>query len=239
MTNPFIPAAPAPQQQPAAPANPYAQQQPAAPPNTYTQQNPYAQPQQQNPYAQQAAPQPQYTQQPQQMPGNGLVARPGQFLAPPPPSASGSGNLPSIGDLQGRLLIIMPESVRRNVPSKFAGQNGAAQTQDQMTCTIIVLADGGVNSLQFMPKQNGQPTGQMQTVQLPYVIKGKWITQRKLVEQLEEALAMRLRGEAGLVFGRLWKAGTGNNDPYVLATPQPHEVEVYNQYVTQTNPFAV
>jgi hypothetical protein len=230
MTNPFMP------QQPAAPANPYAQPSAPAP------ANPYAQPQQQaptNPYAQQqAAPPAQYTQQPQQMPGNGLVARPGEFLAPPPPSASGSGNLPSIGDLQGKLLIIMPESVKRGVPSRFTN-NGVPQTQDQMTCTIVVLDDGQGGQLTFMPKQNGQPTGQAQTVQLPYVIKGKWITQRKLVEQLEQALSMRLAGQPGLVFGRLWKTGTSNNDPYVLAQPQPHEVEIYNRYVSQTNPFSL
>ena len=190
-----------------------------------------------------AAPQ-QYTQQPAQQYGapaaqqyappaaNVPVAQPGQFLAPPPPSASGSGNMPKIGDLQGRLLIVMPESLQRGLPSKFQGQGGGAQFVDRMTCKVIVL-DGGPLSW-----GGTTPGSQRQTVNTPYVVNGLWIQQVKLIEQLEEALRVRQSGGPGLSLGRLWKTGPSNNDPYVLAAPQPQEVEQYNAYVSQQNPFA-
>ncbi|HYD28896.1 hypothetical protein [Brevundimonas sp.] len=230
MTNPFLPQQP--QQQPA--------QQPQQQPNPY-QQQPAAPAAPANPYAP-ATPQ-QYTQQPAQYgapaaqqyappAANVPVAQPGQFLAPPPPSASGSGNMPKIGDLQGRLLIVMPESLQRGLPSKFQGQGGGAQFVDRMTCKVIVL-DGGPLSW-----GGTTPGSQRQTVNTPYVVNGLWIQQVKLIEQLEEALRVRQSGGPGLSLGRLWKTGPSNNDPYVLAAPQPQEVEQYNAYVSQQNPFA-
>ncbi len=234
MTNPFMPQAPA----PAAPqpqGNPFAPQQP--------QQAPPVQPQ----YTQQPAQQPQ--QQPQAYPNNGgspwpqgataggpgLVAQPGQFSTPPPPSASGQGGQPRVADLQGRLLIVLPESIQRGVPSRYLGQNGQAQTQDRLTATVIVH-DGG--PLAWFPKANGQTMAQ-RTENVPYVIKAMWIQQTKLIEQLEEPLRLRLQGQPGIALGRLWKAGPGANDPYVMAPPNPQDVALYDQYVSQVNPFAV
>jgi hypothetical protein len=210
VTNPFMP-----QQQPAAPAhNPFA---PAAP-----QQPQYTQQPAQNPYApaQQAAQQaaaPQF---------NG-------FMKPGEPPAVGAGNMPKVSDLQGRLLLVMPERVERNVPSRFQGRDGGVQYQDKMTCTVIVL-DGG-------PLQWGgtQPGSARQQQQVPYVVKGMWIQQKGLVAQLEDALALRQQGGPGIVLGRLWKTGTAQNDPYVLAEPQPQDEQVAQQYVSHTNPFTV
>jgi hypothetical protein len=214
--NPFMPTAP---QQPQ--GNPY-QQQPVAP---AAPANPYQQPQQYAP----AAPAQQQYQQPQQQAapaGNGLVARPGAYSTPPPPSEGGSANMPKVADLQGRLLIIMPERLESGVTGKFG-------IQDRMTCTVVVL-DGGPLSWGGM-----QPGQQRMTEQVPYVVKGLWISQAKLREQLAEPLAMRLRGEPGLALGRLWKTGTGGNDPYVLAQPSPQDAAMYDQYVSQVNPFAL
>lgn len=227
MTNPFLPAQPQQQQPqgnpyapaaPAAPANPYAPAAPAQP--QYTQQ-PAQQPMG-NPYAQQAAP----------VAGAGLVAQPGQFTTPPPPSPSGS-NLPKIADLQGRLLIVMPESLQHGIVSKFTNRDGSAQYQDRMTATVVVL-DGG-------PLQWGgtQPGSQRQHGDVPYVIKGLWIQQSKLIEQLGEPLRMRQAGQAGLALGRLWKTGTAASDPYVLAAPSPEDAAQYDRYVSQVNPFAL
>ena len=240
MTNPFLPQQP---QQPAAPAgNPFAPQQPAAPAP--------------------AAPQ-QYTQQPQQYPGaapaaqpygapasNGgspwptgatagapnMAATPGQFSTPPPPTESNGGGMPKVADLQGRLVIILPERLERGIPSRFIDRaTGQPQLQDRMTATVIVL-DGG--PMHWTPSRNGQP-GQPQQAQVPMVIKGMWIQQTKLIEQLTEALTLRQQGNPrGLALGRLWKAGTGQSDPYVLAQPNQQDVQVYDQYVSHTNPFA-
>lgn len=238
MTNPFLPQqpapAPAPQQQPAQGGNPFMPQQPQQAPAPVQQ--------------------PQYTQQPQQYPattyGTGpvaqtipqqpsnpnLVARPGGYSTPPPPSASNGGGQPKVGDLQGRLLLILPESIAHGVASRFMDrQTGQPQLQDRLTATVIVL-DGG--PLQWTPSKNGQP-GQPRAEQVPYVIKGMWINQSKLIEQLQEALGIRQQGGPGLALGRLWKAGTGQSDPYLLAPPSPQDGAVYDQYVSAVNPFAL
>jgi hypothetical protein len=249
MSNPFLPQQPPAQPAPAQPQQPYAP--PAQPGNPYAQPqqpqgNPYAQPQQPQyappaPQQPQYAPPGQYTQQPTQQPygapATALQARPGQFSTPPPPSASGSSNMPKIGDLQGRLLIVLPETIQRQIPSRFTGPGGVPQMQDKLTATVIVL-DGGNGPLTWTRAAQGQqPVSQTQAA--PYVIKGLWIQQTKLIEQLEEPLAMRLRGEPGIALGRLWKTGPSNSDPYVLAQPQPHEVAEYDAYVSQVNPFAL
>jgi hypothetical protein len=243
--NPFLPqqpAAPAPQQAPPAQqpqGNPYAQQPQQAP-------NPYAQ----QPTAPQAyAPQqqPQYAPTPQGWPqgaapaaagGGGLVARPGQFVTPPPPSA-GTGSRPRLLDMYGRLLLVLPEHVQRGVASRFTNRDGSPQTQDKLTATVIVL-DGGPMAFGGEPEKGPAGKGQhTQTVDVPYVVKGMWINQSKLIEQLEEALAMRLRGEPGLALGRLWKVGQAQNDPWVLAAPTPDDAAVYDRYVSQVNPFTL
>jgi hypothetical protein len=134
--------------------------------------------------------------------------------------------MPRVQDLQGRLLIVMPEKVDRQVPGKY-------DPADRMTCTVVVL-DGG-------PLQWGgtSPTSPRRNENVPYVIKGLWIRQTKLVEQLEEALRVRLAGGPGLALGRLWKTGAGQNDPYVLAAPNEQDAALYAQYVSSVNPFTL
>lgn len=236
MTNPFLPAQ---QPQPAAPAgNPFMpQQQPAAPaPQHYTQQpqqapNPYAQP---APAANGGSPWPSGATPV----APNMTAAPGQFSTPPPPSESTGGGMPKVADLQGRLVIVLPERLERGIPSRFTDrQTGQPQLQDRMTATVIVL-DGG--PLHWTPSRNGQAQPARVENNMPMVIKGMWITQSKLIEQLTEALTLRQQGNPrGLALGRLWKAGAGQSDPYVLAAAQPQEVALYDQYVSHQNPFSV
>ena len=243
--------APQPQQAPAPQA--YAPQQPQqyapapqAPQQYAPQQAPAQAPQQYAPAPQQQAPQ-QYAPTAQGWPqgaapaaanGGGLVARPGQFVTPPPPS-SGGGARPRLLDMYGRLLIVLPEHVQRGVASRFTNRDGSPQTQDKLTATVIVL-DGGPLAFGGEPEKGPAGKGQhTQQVDVPYVIKGLWINQSKLIEQLEEALAMRLRGEPGLALGRLWKVGNAQNDPWVLAAPTPEDIAAYDRYVSQVNPFSL
>jgi hypothetical protein len=225
MTNPFLPAAPAaPAPAPAQGGNPFMPQSPGpVAPQQYTQAAP------QQPYAPPVTPQGPYGQV-----ATNLVARPGQYSTPPPPSANSGGGQPKVADLQGRLLLILPERIEYGIPSRFMN-NGVPQVQDRLTATVIVL-DGG--PLNWTPSRNGQ-LGQPRSEQVPYVIKGMWIPQSKLIEQLQEALGVRQSGGPGLALGRLWKAGVGQNDPYVLATPSPQDSALYDQYVSTTNPFAL
>lgn len=227
MTNPFMPQQPAaPVPAPGAPTNPFMPQQPAAP---------AVQQQYQAPAQNGGSPWPQgAVAAPSAQAATNLVARPGGYSTPPPPSASNGGG-PRIADLQSRLLLILPESIQRGIASRFAGRDGQAQTQDKLTATVIVL-DGG--PLHWTPKVNGVQQAP-QATNVPHVIKGLWIQQTKLIEQLEEPLAMRQRGEPGLALGRLWKAGPGANDPYVLAAPTPQDGALYDQYVASVNPFTL
>jgi len=228
MTNPFLPPQQG-QQAPAAPVNPYAQPAPAQ-----QQPNPYAQPQ--------AAPQ-QYAT-PAQNGGSpwppgatggapGLTATPGQFMRPGPPPPPGQGSGPRVGDLKSRLLLILPERCDRGVASKYKNDDGSVRVQDKMIATCVVL-DGG-------PLRWGatQQNPQGSTGNVPYVIKGLWILSSGLIAQLEDALALRLSGGPGIALGRLWQAGPAGNDPYVLADPSPQDAQLYDQYVSQVNPFAL
>ena len=233
MTNPFLPQQPQTQQpagnpfqQPAQqPQNSYAQQPQAQQAPVQQPQNSYAQ----QPYAQQAPAQ-QYAPTQQGWPQGATPAAPalapGGLVPIAPPSESGSANMPRVSDLQGRLLLILPEKIEYGVQGKYG-------TQDRITATVVVL-DGG--PLQWGGTQPGQ---QRQQGNIPHVIKGMWLPQSKLVGQLQPALQMRLSGGPGLSLGRLWKAGTGANDPYVLAEANEQEVQLYNHYVSQVNPFTL
>lgn len=229
MTNPFMPqpTAPAPAPQP----NPYAQP-PAQPQGFPYGGAPAALPP--NPYAQPSV-QPQYG-----APGQdggffwpagattgapGLVAQPGQFNRPLPPAEGGSGG-PRIKDLQGRLLLVLPEKTEMKTHEKYG-------TSETVIATVIVL-DGGPlywgGATPQQPRQQGD---------VPYVIKGLWIQQTKIIGQIREALNTRMAGGPGLVLGRLWKAGNEHNAPYILADPTDQDVQYYNAYVSQVNPFTV
>lgn len=210
--NPFLPQQPAAQPAPA----------PAAPVNTYAQ-----------PAPQQYAPAPVQQYAPAAPAANTPVAQPGQFVRPGAPLPPGQGNIPAVADLQARLLIILPERCDRNIPSKFPNDDGTPKLQDKMTATVVVL-DGGPLVWGQSPQNPQGSTGNP-----PYVIKGLWIQQRGLISQLEEALALRLQGGPGIALGRLWKAGTAKSDPYVLADPTEQDVQAYNHYVSQVNPFSL
>lgn len=208
------------------PQNPFlpAQPQPMAAP-----QNPYQQPVAQ-PMQPQYAPQTQYSGQPS---GSGLVAQPGQFVPIGAPPADASGNMPKLSDLTGRLILFLPERLERGVPSQFKNDDGSPRSQDRLTATLVVLDGGPV-------VWGGQtPAKPRQQEQIPYVAKAFWISQSKIISQLDAALQLRLSGGAGLAIGRLWKTGTEQNSPYVLQEPNAQDVQIYNQYVSHTNPFAL
>lgn len=212
VTNPFLPARP--QQAPT--YNP--QQQSAA---TYPAPAAYAPPQQYS------APQP-----------GVMVAVAGAYATPPPPVLSeGDIDRPPVKALVRRLLIIVPKLIERGLVSrKLLDKEGNAKIQDRLTADVIVL-DGGP-----LFWGGNTPGAQQFNEQVPYVIKGMWLSQRSLIQQSEGALAARERGDAAnaLVLGRLWQAGSEQNSPYVLAPPDPAtDLPAFNAYVQHTNPYAV
>ena len=217
MTNPFI----RPEQQ-QAPQNPYAQQ-------SAFQQGAASYPSVQ-PMQPQYAPRPQYSGAPA---GNGLVAQPGQFVPIGAPPADASGDMPRLSDLTGRLILFLPERLERGVPSQFKNDDGSPRSQDRLTATLVILDGGPV-------VWGGQtPATPRQQEQIPYVAKAFWISQSKIISQLDAALQLRLSGGPGLTIGRLWKTGTEQNSPYVLQEPNAQDVQIYSEYVSRVNPFVL
>jgi hypothetical protein len=250
--NPFAAGTPVAPQQQAPAANPFGapapaqQQAPAA--------NPFgapAAPQQQAPAAPQAyAPQQQYAPQAPAQQAYAPAAAQQQTAAPalgPVGGAAaplvGEGRGPKLPDMYGRLLLVMPQRLE-NVPRRpehiTAEQRAAGNVnQDKMTATIVILDAGRVGD--YSPIWfGGNPhalggTPHTESAALPYVRKGMWLNQSRLISQARDYLPGGAHagpnGAPGMVCGRLVKTGPGANDPWYLTTPTDEEVALANAYV--------
>lgn len=250
---PAAAAAPAPQQ---APANPFgAQQQPAAAPQAYAPaQQGYAPQQYAAPaaYAPPAAVPAAYAP-PQQYAAPAPVAQQapagpppqlGQVAAAPAPVAGG-GRGAKLPDMYGRLVIAFPHSLKRvpRRPEHITAEQRAAGNidQDQMTVTFVVLDSGpgtapGTGFIDFGGAPHAlPPTPHTDREMLPYVRKGMWINQSRLIGQLRDFMpggSMAGPGGApGMVCGRLVKTGPESNAPWFLTTATPEELTTAGQYL--------
>lgn len=148
------------------------------------------------------------------------------FGAPAPPR----GNAPAIADLYGCLLLISPHKIEEGIASRFKDDRGNAVTQDRMTADIVVL-DGGEHSNGQVP-WGGKPYAQNPAERRPHdkvfitpdKIGGAYISQKALVSQLSDALAVYRAKGAGqvgtMVLGRLTqgKVGSnGGNPPWIIS----------------------
>ena len=244
MTNPFAPTVPAQEQpqQPAAAPNPFAQQQaaPAAP-----QGNPFAQ--QQAPQA--YAPQQQYAPTPQQQAPVQQYAAPAaaQQYSAPPPAIGGVVGAPApvvsdgkgakLADMYGRLVIMFPhklDRVPRNPQYITAEQRAAGNIeQDRATVTVVVLDDGqgGMSPIAFggAPYEL-PPRPHTDSAPLPYVRKGMWINQSRLISQLTPSIPAP-GGAPSPVCGRVVKTGPARNDPWYLAAATEQDLALANRYL--------
>jgi hypothetical protein len=242
--NPFAgaaPAAPAATAPAQAPANPYAQQQAAPAAQQYAQPNPYAAPAQQQ-YAPPApaAPQQQYAAPAQQAPA--AVPQFGTAQAAPPPVV-GEGRGAKLPDMFGRLVLLFPLSlsrVPRNPQYITAEQRAAGNVeQDRLTATVVVLDAGAVgrmDAIQFGGAPYAlPPTPHTDSAPLPYVRKGMWINQSRLISQARDFLPGAAmggpNGAPGMIAGRVHKAGPNQNDPWYLIAATPDEVALANKYL--------
>lgn len=221
--------------------NPFATQQqaPAAPqayaPPQQAPAQPYA-PQQQ--YAPQAPAQQAYAPAPQQ---HAAPALGGVSAAPTPVVGEGRG--PKLPDMYGRLVILLPQSletVQRRPEHITAEQRAAGNvTQPRLTATIVILDAGQVGN--FAPIAfGGNPhalggSPHTESAPLPYVRKGMWLNQSRLISQARDYLPGAVHGgpngAPGMVCGRLVKTGPNNNDPWYLTTPTEEEIGLANSYV--------
>lgn len=247
MTNPFAPSVPAEQAQPAtapaAPGNPFAAQQQAPAPAA-------------NPYAQQApaAPTGPYGQAPQAYappapaaPQAYAPAAP-QHAAPPALDMSrlsaagapvvGEGRGASLADMFGRLCLFFPlkeETVPRRPEHITAEQRAAGNVNQQRLTAHVVVLDGGrlgdMTPIAYGGKPYAlPPTPHTDTAPLPYLRRGMWINQSRVISQLRGSIPAP--GQApGMVAGRVTKDGPNNSDPWYLIAATDDELGLVRKYL--------
>lgn len=153
------------------------------------------------------------------------------FGAPAPQAPRG----PRLLDMYGRLLLIVPSKLETGIPNRLQ----AGTTQDRMTADVIVL-DGGPIAFGGTPEKM-PPVQHDKQAQVPHRTPNMYISSTGLISQSREALAKRLRGEPGMVLGRLG-VGTakeaGQNAPWLLTPYNEADAVIARQYLSQVDPFA-
>jgi hypothetical protein len=165
----------------------------------------------------------------------------GSASAPPPPAPSG-GKGAKLPDMYGRLALIFPhvvQTVPRNASFITDEQRARGDVnQDRMTATVVVLDDGrmGMTPIAFGGNPHalgGKP--HTESAPLPYVRKGMWINQSKLIQQLSPYLPGRElaspSGAPGAAVGRLVKEGPETNAAWYMTTPNEAELGLANAYL--------
>jgi hypothetical protein len=224
-----------------------------APPNSYPQPQ-YGQLQQQaaqmaQPYA---PPAPNYAGSPYN-PSPVQQYAPQQQAAPagPPPQALdpsllrgaptpvvGEGRGAKLVHMYGRLVLIFPLSITRKPRSPqfiTADQrNRGDLDQEQVTATFVVLDDGqgGMQPIRFGGDPSAFPAvPDNESAPLPYVRKGLWVTQSRVIGQLRDSLPAGPGQPGGMVCGRMVKTGPQRNDPWYVTTATEQELALAQQYM--------
>jgi len=156
--------------------------------------------------------------------------------APPPPPGGGRGA--DLVAMYGRLVLCIPqhiEMVPRNPKYITEAQRAAGNTtQERMTVTVVVLDDGqgGMQPIAFGGAPHElPPRPHTESAPLPYVRKGMWINQSRLIGQLRPFLPATPGGTPGMTAGRVAKTGPNHNDPWYLITATEQEVALAKQYL--------
>lgn len=142
---------------------------------------------------------------------------------------------PRVRDMYGRLLLVIPHKLEEGIPNRL--QPGT--TQDRMTADVVVL-DGGALPYGGRPEAT-PPVPHTKTAQVPLKVDRMFISQAGLISQSREALAKRLRGQPGMVLGRLAVGETSNpgqNAPYLLTPPTEEDKQLARKYLASVDPFA-
>jgi hypothetical protein len=67
------------------------------------------------------------------------------------------------------------------------------------------------------------------------VIKGKWISQSRIIDQCRAYLPQYPGGQSGMIAGRLVKRGPAHNDPWYLETATQEEMDLAGTYLNLVN----
>lgn len=136
------------------------------------------------------------------------------------PDATGGPNVRVNHIGVGRLLCINPTAIQEDAPHMSGG------TKPRVTADVAIL--DGATPFDFGGSEKKNRPNSMRVTRLPYLIRGMWIQETLLVQQL------RSRIGKGVVVGRLamGQATNGNNAPWVINDPTPEEVEYVRSWLT-------
>lgn len=240
-------------QQQAAPAAPQQAQ-----PNPFGQGVPQAAPAPAAPQAYAQPAQPQYAPQQQYAPQGYPQQAPVQQYAPPAPAAPaapppaldpsmlrgapapvvGEGRGAKLAHMYGRLVLVFPLSITRKPrnPQYVTPEQRARGDldQEQITATFVVLDDGqgGMQPIRFGGDPSAfPPVPDTESAPLPYVRKGLWVTQSRVISQLRDFLPTQPGQPGGVLCGRMVKTGPQRNDPWYITTATEQELSLAGAYM--------
>ena len=124
------------------------------------------------------------------------------------PGAKGSGAFPGVAQLKGRLVIVKPLNLEKNVPAP--GENG--KTQDRITADVHVL--DGEPIAAALDKDGDIKAEFDEPLTAPFVLESMYLSQTVLVNQLRSAYK-----NDGIVLGRIGQEPArkkGQNKPWVF-----------------------
>lgn len=139
---------------------------------------------------------------------------------------------PRVRDLEGRLLLILPERLERGVVSKtLKNTDGSPVIQDRLTASVVVL-DGGPVHYGGSPdaRQSSQRKPHDKVAEVPWKIRSMWIQNVGLISQSEIAMLNVERRNRGLslepgavtmVLGRLYQSEPTTNPEGSWLVSQP------------------
>jgi len=150
----------------------------------------------------------------------------------------GEGRGAKLPHMYGRLVLVFPLSITRKprnpqfiTPEQR--QRGDLE-QEQVTATFVVLDDGqgGMQPIRFGGDPSAfPPVPDTESAPLPYVRKGLWVTQSRVISQLRDFLPAGPGHPAGMVCGRMVKTGPARNDPWYITTATDAELALAGQYM--------
>lgn len=155
-----------------------------------------------------------------------------------PAPVVGEGRGAKLAHMYGRLVLVFPLSITmRPRTEKYITPEQRQRgdlTQEQVTATFVVLDDGvgGMQPIRF----GGNPTAfppvpDTESAPLPYVRKGLWVTQSRVISQLRDFLPAGPGQAPQPICGRVVKEGPAQNDPWYITTATEAELGLAGQYM--------
>jgi hypothetical protein len=147
-----------------------------------------------------------------------------------PGSASG---FPSLKQLKGRILIVVPKTLERNLPNTL----NPGQTRDRLTADVHVLSGEDITA-RLDDDDNETPFDEPLTI--PCKLADMYLSGAKLINETKAKLPQGDK-PAGMVIGVLTKLPplkAGQKGAWSLAAATDEQKAVGRKYLANVDPFA-